>query len=104
MFRTSDNSPRLASATRLLLGVSATALALGLSAPAMAQTALPPVQVTGSQAGSYTAPASDLLKLQEPLLDTPISVTTITQQLMQDRGDTNLNGLAQRARCHPGLE
>jgi len=50
MFKTFENSPRLASATRLLLSASAAALGLGLSAPAMAQTALPPVQVTGSQA------------------------------------------------------
>src|SRR5580698_9291962 len=100
MFKTSKNSPRLASATRLLLGASAAALGLGLSAPAMAQTALPPVQVTGSQAGSYTAPSSGLLKLQEPLLDTPISVTTITQQLMEDRGDTNLNDALRNA---PGV-
>jgi len=100
MFKTCENSPRLASATRLLLGASAAALGLGLSAPAMAQTALPPVQVTGAQAGSYTAPSSDLLKLQEPLLDTPISVTTITQQLMEDRGDTNLNDALRNA---PGV-
>src|ERR1700733_688646 len=100
MFKTSDNLPRLTSAARLLLGASAAALGLGLSAPAMAQTALPPVQVTGSQAGSYTAPSSGLLKLQEPLLDTPISVTTITQQLMEDRGDTNLNDALRNA---PGV-
>ena len=91
MLTTFDHSSRLASTTRLLLGVSAAALGLGLGVPAMAQTALPPVQVTGSQTGSYTAPSSDLVKLQEPLIDTPISVTTITQQLMEDRGDTNLN-------------
>jgi catecholate siderophore receptor len=100
MFETSDNSPRLPSITHLLLGASAAALGLGLTVPAMAQTALPPVQVTGSQAGSYTAPSSDLVKLQEPLIDTPISVTTITQQLMEDRGDTNLNDALRNA---PGV-
>src|SRR5580698_4325392 len=91
MFKTSKNSPRLASATRLLLGASATALGLVLSAPAMAQTALPPVQVQGNGTSDYTAAKSSLAKLPEPLLDTPISVTTVTQQLMSDRGDTNLN-------------
>ena len=38
-----------------------------------------------------TATNSDLVKLPEPLLDTPTSITTITQQQMSDRGDTNLN-------------
>lgn len=100
MFTTSEYSSR----PRLLLGVSAAALGaafgLALSAPAMAQTALPPVQVTGSQTGSYTAPSSDLVKLQEPMLDTPITVTTITQQLMSDRGDQNLNDALRNA---PGV-
>ena len=93
----SKNSPRAATAARLLLGTSIAALGLGLSAPAMAQTALPPVQVTGSQAGSYTAPVSDLVKLQEPLLDTPITVVNISQQLMEDRGVTNLNNAFRNA-------
>jgi catecholate siderophore receptor len=74
--------------SRLLAG---TALSLGFAASALAQTALPPMQVTGEQAGSYTLTKSDLVKLMEPLQDTPISVTTVTQQLMQDRGNTNLN-------------
>jgi catecholate siderophore receptor len=89
MFKLSDNSPCLA--RHLLLGASVAALGLAFGAPASAQTPLPPVEVTGSQAGNYTATTPDLIKLQEPLLDTPISVTTITQQLMQDQGVTNLN-------------
>ena len=60
-------------------------------APALAQTELAPVQVQGNGTGGYTAASSGLAKLPEPLLDTPISVTTVTQQLMSDRGDTNLN-------------
>jgi catecholate siderophore receptor len=74
--------------SRLLAG---TALSLGFATSALAQTALPPMEVKAEEAGSYTAPTSGLAKLTEPLQDTPISVTTITQQLMQDRGDTNLN-------------
>jgi catecholate siderophore receptor len=74
--------------SRLLTG---TALSLGFAASALAQTALPPMEVKAEQTGSYTAATSDLAKLTEPLQDTPISVTTVTQQLMQDRGDTNLN-------------
>jgi catecholate siderophore receptor len=87
----SENDKRLAIFARLMTGASITTLGLALAAPASAQTVLQPVQVQGEQAGSYTATNSDLDKLPEPLLDTPISVTTITQQLMDDRGDTNLN-------------
>jgi catecholate siderophore receptor len=76
-------------ATRLLTGTSLAALAV--APPALAQTALPPVQVQGDETGSYTAASSDLIKLSEPLLDTPVAVTTITRQLMDDRGVTNLN-------------
>jgi catecholate siderophore receptor len=96
MFNFSDNSPRLNCATRLLLGASAATLGLALGAPAMAQTALPPVQVQGQATGSYTA-NSDLTKLSGPLLNTPVSVTTITQQLMTDRGATNLNDALRNA-------
>ncbi len=71
--------------------LAGTALGLGFASSALAQTSLPPMQVQGQAAGSYTATSSDLVKLGEPLQDTPISVTTVTQQLMQDRGDTNLN-------------
>ncbi|HWY61500.1 MAG TPA: TonB-dependent siderophore receptor [Rhizomicrobium sp.] len=71
---------------RLLMGASLVTMAM----PALAQTELAPVQVQGNGAG-YTAANSNLTKLPEPLLDTPISVTTVTQQLMSDRGETNLN-------------
>ena len=74
--------------SRLLGG---TALSMGFAASAFAQTALPPMNVNAQATGSYTAPSSDLIKLNEPLQDTPLSVTTVTQQLMQDRGVTNLN-------------
>lgn len=84
-------------AARLLTGTSLVALALVSAAPASAQTVLPPVQVQGGQTGSYTATNSDLAKLPEPLLDTPVSVTTITQQLMTDRGNTNLNDALRNA-------
>ena len=71
--------------------LAGTASSLAFTASAWAQTELPPVQVQGNETGSYTATSSDLTKLTEPLLDTPISVTTITEQMMNDRGDTNLN-------------
>jgi catecholate siderophore receptor len=82
---------KLAIKGRLLAGTSLTTAGLMLAAPAAAQTELPALQVQGDEAGSYTATTSDLVKLPEPLLDTPISVTTISQQLMEDRGVTNLN-------------
>ena len=81
----------------LLMG---TALGLTLAAPVSAQTVLAPVQVQGNGAGDYSAANSSLTKLPEPLQDTPISVTTITQQLMSDRGETNLNDAMRNA---PGI-
>src|SRR5579872_3497438 len=84
-------------ATQLLTGTSLAALAVTMAAPASAQTVLAPVQVQGEANGSYTSANSGLTKLPEPLLDTPISVTTITQQLMSDRGDTNLNDALRNA-------
>ena len=69
-------------------------------ATALAQTELAPVQVHGNDTSDYTAANSGLTKLPEPLLDTPISVTTVTQQLMSDRGDTNLNDALRNA---PGI-
>ncbi len=91
MLTQSENCKRLTIVARLLMGSSLTTLGLTLAGPSLAQTALPPVQVQSEAAGSYTATGSDLGKLTEPLLDTPIAVTTITQQLMQDRGVTSLN-------------
>ena len=87
----SSNCMCVAGRAGLLTGASLGTLALAFTAPAFAQTTLPPVQVQGDQTGPYTATASDLVKLPEPLLDTPISITTITKQLMDDRGVTNLN-------------
>jgi catecholate siderophore receptor len=85
---------------RLLMGASIATLALVLATPALAQTVLGPVQVQGYGNSDYTAANSGLTKLPEPLLDTPITVTTITQQLMSDRGATNLNDALRNA---PGI-
>jgi catecholate siderophore receptor len=74
--------------SKLLAG---TALTLVLTAPALAQTEMSPLQVQAHDTGSYTAATSGLAKLQQPLRDTPISATTVTKQLMDDRGETNLN-------------
>jgi catecholate siderophore receptor len=74
---------------RLLAG---TALSLGFAASAFAQAQKPDQSIENVVVtGLYTAPKSDIVKLMEPLLDTPVSVVTVTQQLMQDRGNTNLN-------------
>ena len=67
---------------------------------ALAQTELAPVQVQGNGTSDYTAANSGLTKLPEPLLDAPVTVTTVTQQLMSDRGDTNLNDALRNA---PGV-
>jgi catecholate siderophore receptor len=78
---------RLLAGTSLLIGASLVTMVM----PAPAQTELAPVQVRGNGTSDYTAANSSLTKLPEPMLNTPISVTTVTQQLMSDRGDTNLN-------------
>ena len=72
--------------SKLLAG---TALSMGFATSALAQVVAPPVEQVDVSA--YTVANSGLVKLMEPLLDTPVSATTVTQQLMQDRGDTNLN-------------
>ena len=65
-----------------LLAGSSITLPLLIHIPALAQTQLPPLQVEGNGASQYATDSSGLTKLPEPLLDTPISVTTVTQQLM----------------------
>ena len=95
-----DNRKRVAISARLLTGASLAALGLTLATPVLAQTVLSPVQVEGNGTGDYSAANSSLTKLPEPLQDTPITVTTITQQLMSDRGDTNLNDALRNA---PGI-
>ena len=88
-------------AARLLMGTSlATASLVALGTPALSQTELPAVQVQGAGAGDYNAQQPGLAKLTEPLLDTPVSVDTITQQVMQDRGETTLNDALRNA---PGI-
>ncbi len=105
MLTQNDNRKRVAISARLLTGASLAALGITLAAPALAQTVLSPVQVQGNGTGDYTAANSGLAKLPEPLLDTPISVTTITQQLMsRPRRHQSQRRLAQRARHHPGIE
>lgn len=67
-------------------------VSLFLISPAFSQAALAQTAPTEQvNVDAYTAANSGLVKLMEPLQDTPISVTTVTQQLMQDRGATNLN-------------
>ena len=96
----SQYESRAPMAARLLLGSSLATLGIIFAAPALAQTALPAVQVQGEGVSGYAATNSGLSKLPEPLLDTPITVTTVTQQLMSDRGDTNLNDALRNA---PGI-
>src|SRR5579871_442710 len=49
------------------------------------------VIVEGERLPDYNIAAPSLSKLTEPLLDTPQSIDTVSQQLMQDRAITNLN-------------
>jgi catecholate siderophore receptor len=86
-----ENRNRLAMVLGLMMSSSVAALGMTFGSPAMAQTALPPVEVQSQATGIYTVTESDLDKLPEPLLDTPVAVTTVTKQLMDDRGATTLN-------------
>jgi catecholate siderophore receptor len=61
---------------------------------------LPALQVQANQVGDYSAATPGLIKLTEPILDTPISVDTITQQVIHDRGETTLNDVLRNA---PGI-
>jgi catecholate siderophore receptor len=86
--------------SRLLAGGSMLALLLA-AAPALAQESatLPDIQVQGSGSG-YNAVQPGLHKLSEPVLDTPTSIDTISGQVIQDRGATNLNDALRNA---PGI-
>lgn len=60
--------------------------------PAGAQTtATERVLIEGQRPADYNVPAPSLPKLTEPLVDTPQSIDTISEQLLKDRAVTNLN-------------
>lgn len=95
------------SKTRLLTGasplvMSLAAMGLMLGTPALAQdnsVTLPTLNVEG-QSSSYDAQAPGLAKLTESVQDTPVSITSISSQVMQDRGETTLNDALRNA---PGI-
>ena len=58
--------------------------------PAHAQTG-EQVLITGEKAGGYKIDAPALPKLTEPIIDTPQSIDTISEQLLQDRAVTTLS-------------
>jgi catecholate siderophore receptor len=73
----------------LLAGSS---LGLLSALPAGAQTtATERVLIEGQRPADYNVPAPSLPKLTEPLVDTPQSIDTISEQLLKDRAVTNLN-------------
>src|SRR5690348_15071529 len=59
--------------------------------PASAALRNEQVIVNGERSPDYNVTAPSLSKLTESLLDTPQSIDTVSQQLMQDRAVTNLN-------------
>ncbi len=80
--------------SRLLAGSSLGlfgVLSLAVQSPAQAQTQQEQVLITGEKPGDYKVDAPTLPKLTEPLVDTPQSIDTISQQLLQDQAVTNLN-------------
>jgi catecholate siderophore receptor len=79
---------------RLLAGVS---MAVIMAGPALAQTTGEPdasqrqtITVIGDR-HDYKAEQPSISKLTEPLLDTPQSITTVSKQLIDDRGAATLN-------------
>ena len=91
---------------RHLIATAVLGGAMAISAAAQAQTTatdvtLGTVTVTGSQeAAPYQPPQPDSPKFTAPLLDTPKSVTVITEELIKDRGATSLQDVL---RTTPGI-
>src|SRR6185437_5731112 len=79
---------------RIALLASASLLVVA-AAPAVAQTASDQdarqqITVLGERK-DYKADQNSISKLTQPLLDTPQSITTVTEQLIDDRGAATLN-------------
>ena len=89
MLKQVETGQRPTVGARLMMGASVATLALVLATPVLAQTVLGPVQVQGSGGSDYTVANSALSKLPEPLLDTPITVTTISQVPRQEHGEAD---------------
>jgi catecholate siderophore receptor len=88
---------RLAGASLAVLSFSLSASqALAQDASASQSTVLPALEVQGEN-GGYAATTPGLQKLTEPLLDTPLSIDTISGDLMQDRAATTLNDALRNA-------
>jgi catecholate siderophore receptor len=76
--------------------LAGTALGLVAALPASAQTASTARQpeqvlIQGQMEQNYKIDEPSLTKLTEPLVETPQSIDTISQQELSDRGATNLN-------------
>ncbi len=85
-------STELLAGTAIALAFSAAASAAEQQAGANAQNRnLPGIVVEGQAIGSYKVDESGLGKLTEPLRDTPQTISTISKQVLEDRGMTNLN-------------
>lgn len=79
--------PRLRRAlSRLLLGTGSTLLG---TAPVLAQ--IEEILVVDRKPEAYTVDDSSLSKFTEPLSDTPQSISTLSEQLLEDRGVMSLN-------------
>src|SRR5579885_2270964 len=49
------------------------------------------VLIEGDRPADYKVDAPSLAKLTEPLIDTPISIDTVSEQVLKDRAATSLN-------------
>jgi len=87
----------------VLGGAAAVASVVSLPAAQAQQasgTTLAPVTVTGQHEGYQTPAASGNPRVTAPLLETPKSITVISEELIQDRGATSLQDVL---RTTPGI-
>lgn len=91
-------SQRLPLMTPTLLAL-ASACTAAMAQP-VAETTLSTVTVTGQQEVPYQTPAASNSKITAPLLNTPKSVTIITEELIKDQGATSLQDVL---RTTPGI-
>src|SRR5262245_21674628 len=101
LFRDSRRRPGAGSLSRLLGG---SAMGVVFSIPAFAGQATPPAQpstpsgpppetviIQGDAPGDFRVEVPTLNRLTEPLIEIPQTIDVLPQELLQDRGITNLN-------------
>jgi catecholate siderophore receptor len=93
-------STQLLAGTALSLVYSASVLAEADTQMAEANAQIPTITVEGQAVSDYKIDKSALGKITEPVRDVPQSISIISEQLIEDRGITNLNDVF---RSVPGI-